>query len=102
MNESITAENEKQKRQKPPLSVGRTARELLSGMGLSFAIMTLVGFLEVTAFFGGIGNGADNRTTFASMVSKFIPAVSGIAGAVGVYLADTRRNYETGASGPWL
>ena len=38
MNKSINIENEKQTRQKPPLSVGRIVGEILAGTATGFAV----------------------------------------------------------------
>ena len=95
MDESITVENKKQNHQKPPLSVGRIAGEILAGIGMSFAVMMLVGFVEGMVFFGGIGDG-ETRIAFMATLSKVTPAVYGIAGAVGVYLVGSRGK-QTGS-----
>ena len=95
MSESITAEDKKQNRQKPPLSIGRIAGEILAGIGMSFAVMMLVGFVEGIVLFGGIGDG-ETRIAFMAKLSKVTPAVYGIAAAVGVYLLGSRGN-QTGS-----
>jgi hypothetical protein len=95
MDESIDVENEKQTHQKPPLSLARIAGEILAGIGMVFAVMMLVGCIEVIVSFGGIGDG-ETRIAFMAMFSKVTPAVFGIAGAVGVYLVGSRGN-QTGS-----
>jgi len=95
-DKSINVENKKQNLQKPPLSAGRIAGEILAGMGMSFAVMMLVGFVESVVFFGGIRAEADTRMALMSTLSKVTPGLYGIAGAVGVYLLGSRGN-ETGS-----
>ena len=94
MDEPINVENEKQGHLKPPLSLGRIAGEILAGIGMSFAVMMLVGCVEGIVLFGGIGDG-ESRIAFMAMFSKVTPALYGIAGAVGVYLVGNRGN-QTG------
>jgi len=95
MSESINVENKKQNHQKPPLSLVRITGEILAGIGMSFAVMMLVGFVESIVFFGGIGDG-ETRIAFMAMFSKVAPPVYGIAGAGGVYLLGSRGN-QTGS-----
>jgi len=95
VDEPINTTNKKQNRQKPPLSFGRIAGEILAGIGMSFAVMMLVGCLEGIVFLGGIGDG-ETGIAFMAMFSKVTPAVYGIAGAVGVYLLGSRGN-QTGS-----
>ena len=95
MSESINVENKKKNHQKPPLSLVRIAGEILAGIGMSFAVMMLVGFVESIVFFGGIGDG-ETRIAFMAMFSKVTPPVYGIASAVGVYLLGSRGK-QTGS-----
>ena len=96
MDESIDVENKRQNRQKPPLSAGRIAGEILAGIGMGFVVGILVIFIESIMFFGGIGRVMDSRIAFMSMFSKITPGLYGIAGAVGVYLFGSRDN-QTGS-----
>lgn len=92
---SIHVETNKQDRQKPPLSFGRIAGEILAGIGMSFAVMMLVVCVEGIVFLGGIADG-ETRIAFMAVFSKIAPGVYGIAGAVGVYLVGSRGN-QTGS-----
>ncbi|UCG59751.1 MAG: hypothetical protein JSU70_09575 [Phycisphaerales bacterium] len=95
MSESITAKEEEKNRQKPPLSLGRIASEILAGIGMSFAAMMLFRCIEGLMLFGGIGDG-ESRIAFMATLSKVTPGVCGIAGAVGVYLLGSRGS-QTGS-----
>jgi len=88
-------EKKKQTHQKPPLSIGRIAGEIFAGIGMSFAVMMPVLFIEVIVSFGGIRS-EETRTAFMAMLSKVTPGVYGIAGAIGVYLLGNRGN-QTGS-----
>jgi hypothetical protein len=92
---SVNFENRKQNRQKPPLSFGGIAGEILAGIGMSFAVMMLVVCVDGIVFLGGIRN-AETRIAFMAVFSKVTPGVYGIAGAVGVYLLGSRGN-QTGS-----
>jgi len=95
MSESITAEDKKQNRQKPPRSVGRIVGEILAGMGMGFVVGLLVGCVEGIVLFHGIGDGA-TRIAFMATLSKVAPPLYGIASAVGVYLVGSRGK-QTGS-----
>lgn len=95
MDESVNVEDKKKNRHKPPVSFGGIAGEILAGIGMSFAVMMLVGCAEGIVFFGGIGD-VETRIAFMAIFSKVTPAVYGIAGAVGVYLLGSRGN-QTGS-----
>jgi hypothetical protein len=96
MDESITAENEKHARQKPPPSVGRIAGEILAGAGVGLAValplacVTAILFHEEDCF--GIGKVVSALAIFISV----FPMVYGPASAIGVYLVGNRDD-ETGS-----
>ena len=95
MDESITADDKKQKHQKPPLGLSRIAGEFFAGIGMSFAVMMLALCIEGIVFFGRIGSDG-TRTSFMAMFSKVTPGVYGIASAIGVYLLGNKGN-QTGS-----
>jgi hypothetical protein len=104
MSESINTENKKQNRQKPPLSVGRIAGEILAGTAtglvVALPLACVTGFLlvyedllvdEVSGFaaFGFLA-------TFAAIFAYVFPPLYGLGSTVGVYLLGTRGK-QTGS-----
>mgnify|MGYP001570995770 CR=1 FL=1 len=95
MDELINVENEKQARQKPPLSVGRIAGEMFAGMGVGFAAGLLGGFGFLMMVHPGRGFDEGILALAASIFFAF-PTVYGVASAVGVYLVG-KRGKQTGS-----
>ncbi|MCP4611477.1 MAG: hypothetical protein GY845_22425 [Planctomycetes bacterium] len=85
MSESIDIENQKQNRQKPPLSVGRIACEILAGIALCIVALLVVyvtgTMLIKEGFFSAFG--------FGVMCIFFFPPLFALASIVGVYLVGT-------------
>ncbi|UCG57059.1 MAG: hypothetical protein JSU70_19615 [Phycisphaerales bacterium] len=92
MDESGAAEDKKQKRQKPPLSVGRIAREILAGTALGLAAL-LVAHVTATAFDDG---GCFGVFGFLAMFVLVFPPLNGLGSAVGVYFVGSRGK-QTGS-----
>jgi len=98
MNEPITAENKKQNRQKPPLSVGRIAGEILAGTTTGFVvalpvayvtgIVVYIAFHEEKSCFGPV-------LTLVSILYVSL-MLYGPASGVGVYLVGSRGT-QTGS-----
>jgi hypothetical protein len=86
-SESITAENKKQTRQKPPLSLVRIAGEILAGMGMCFAVVLLLECVKSIVF---LPVDVATRIAFKTMLSKVAPPVYGIAVAIAVYRRQQR------------
>ena len=92
MSESINVENKKQNRQKPPLSVGRIAREILAGTALGLVAL-LLAYVTGTAFDDG---GCFGVFGFLAMFVLVFPPLSGLGSAVGVHLLGSRGK-QTGS-----
>ena len=95
MNESMVAKGEKRGTQKPPLSVGRIAGEILAGTATAFAIELLVVCVVLFA------NKEKFDSCFGGLVAGGIilcgfPVTYGPASAVGVYLVGSRGK-QTGS-----
>jgi len=98
MDESINVENEKQPRQKPPLSRARITGEILAGMAagfgaglpVAFGYLVLMGpIAQAKSCFGGIIAGG-------MAILVVFPAAYGLGSTVGVYLVG-RRGKQTGS-----
>ncbi|MHC4103586.1 MAG: hypothetical protein ACYSR9_01495, partial [Planctomycetota bacterium] len=99
----INIENNKQNRQKTPLSAGRIACEILAGTvtaaitaGLACSFLYVVGYGAETA---GLGEGCmGGFALFAIMgiMCLVVPPAYGLASAAGVYLVGSRGN-QTGS-----
>ncbi|MBW7989158.1 MAG: hypothetical protein FVQ84_03955 [Planctomycetes bacterium] len=94
MSETINVENKKQNRQKPPLSVGRIAREILAGTALSLVallVVNVIGFVLV-------GKGKDEYAGFGflTILLTLFPPLNGWISAVGVHLVGSRGK-QTGS-----
>jgi hypothetical protein len=91
MDELINVEKEKQARQKPPLSVGRIAGEILAGTAAGFVVAVLATYVLLA------GSGGDcmgfGRLAFGLFV---FPIVYGPGSGVGVYLVG-KRGRQTGS-----
>ena len=103
MSESINKKNKKQNRQKPPLSLGRIACEILAGtatglvVALPLACITaslLSGFLHVNEVSGFAALGV--LAKFATIFAYVFPPLYGLGSTVGVYLVGTRGK-QTGS-----
>ena len=104
MSESINTENKKQNRQKPPLSVGRIAGEILAGTATGLVVALplayVTGFLLVyedllvdeVSGFAALGVLAK----FAAIFAYVFPPLYGLGSAVGVYLPGSRGK-QTGS-----
>ncbi len=103
MTESITAENKKQARQKPPLNVVRIAGEIIAGTATG-ATAAALAYL----FFYGVGYGVQIAgldeegcmpglaiLVIAGIMYLVVPLAHGLASAVGVYLVGSRGD-QTG------
>ena len=97
MDESITLENEKQKRQKPPRNLGRIACEILAGAAtaaaLSYLSLYVVGYGAEVA---GLGEGCMDGFAILAIMSMVVPPVYLLGCAVGVYFAGRIGN-QTGS-----
>jgi hypothetical protein len=94
MSESINIENKKQNHQKPPLSVGRIACEILAGtvtgLVVALPLACVTGFLLV-----------DEDSCFAAfgllaIFAYVFPPLYGLGNTVGIYLVGTRGK-QTGS-----
>ena len=98
MSESVNIENKKQNRQKPPLSVGRIAGEILAGTAtglvVALPLACVTGFLLVDEVSGFAAFGF--LATFAAIFAYVFPPLYGLGSAVGVYLLGTRGK-QTGS-----
>ncbi len=92
MCESINVENKKKNRQKPPLSVGRIACEILAGLALGLVALLLV-YIAGIAF---VEKGEYAVFGFLSIFFIFFPPLYVLGGAGGVYLVGTRGK-QTGS-----
>ena len=90
MCESVNIENKKQNPQKPPLSVGRIACEILAGLALG-----LVARLVVYVIHNVIFHGAEDNLAFGFLL-MFFPPLYVLATAVSVYLVGRIGN-QTGS-----
>ena len=97
MNESINAENKKQKRQKPPRNLGRIACEILVGAAVAAALTYLslygVGYGAKSAGWGG--GQMDGLAVLAIMI-YVAPPVYVLGCAIGVYFVGRIGN-QTGS-----
>lgn len=100
MDESITAENKKQSRQKPPLSRRRIAGEILAGTATGFAIAVTVLYVTGIRLVGGrdyTGSVGQLAAVGLLVTSIFVSAmVYGLASALGVYIVGSRGK-QTGS-----
>ena len=93
MCESVNVENKKQNHQKPPLSVGRIAGEILAGAATGLVVALPVAYVAGIAFheescFGPI---------FALLIMFYVfPVAYGPASGIGVYLVGSRGT-QTGS-----
>jgi hypothetical protein len=99
MSESINVENKKQNRQKPPLSVGRIAGEILAGTALGLVAL-LVAYVTGIVLVGKVGpagsSGQLEAILFLIMFTIVFSPLYGFGSAVGVYLVGTRGK-QTGS-----
>ena len=103
MCESVNVENKKQNRQKPPLSLGRIACEILAGTAtaataaaLAYSSLYLVGY---GAKIAGLGEGCmGGLAVWAiwAIMCLVVPPTYGLGSAVGVYLVG-RIGKQTGS-----
>jgi hypothetical protein len=103
MSESINIENKTQNRQKPPLSVGRIACEILAGTAtaataaaLAYLSLCAVGYGAKIAGLGEGCMGGIALWVIWGIMRLVVPAVYALASAVGVYLLGSRGN-QTGS-----
>ena len=100
MDESMSVENEKQSRHKPPRSRRRIAGEILAGMATGFAFAVPVLYVTVYVIVRAIWGEEKNLGLGGFVVLGFIllafPMLYGPASAVGVYLVG-RRGTQTGS-----
>jgi hypothetical protein len=99
MSESINVENKKQNRQKPPLSIGRIAGEILAGLALGFVLLLVV-YVTGSVLVGKVGpaesSGELEAILFLIMFTIVFSPLYGFGSAVGVYLLGTRGK-QTGS-----
>ena len=103
MSESVNIENKKQSRQKPPLSAGRIACEILAGVLAGFAVPVplayAVGYVMLYVIYGAPPDdknlGLAGFLVFGAMAFSFL-ILYGPATAIGIYLVGTRGN-QTGS-----
>ena len=99
MSESVNVENKKQNRQKPPLSAGRVAREILAGLALGLVTL-LVAYVTAIVLVGKVGpaesSGQLEALLFLIMFTIVFSPLCGFGSAVGVYLVGTRGK-QTGS-----
>ncbi len=99
MSESVNIENKKQRRQKPPLSFGRIAGEILAGLALGFVLL-LVAYVTGSVLVGKVGpaesSGELEAILFLIMFTIVFSPLYGFGSAVGVYLLGTRGK-QTGS-----
>jgi len=94
MPESLTVENKRQRRQKPPLSLGRIAGEVLvgavAGLAVALPLTLLIGraIVEKDVCF-------EELAIFMIFAISF-PILYGLVAATGIYLVGTRGK-ETGS-----
>lgn len=94
MSESVNIENIKQNPQKPPISIGRIACEILAaavaGLAVALPIACITGIVLVDegSCFAGFG--------LLAIFACVFPPLYGLGGAVGVYLVGTRGK-QTGS-----
>ncbi len=97
MDESKTAENNKQNGQKPPLSVGRIASEILAGtaagLGIPVAVLAVCYVLGSNPPEDCFGVGGLVALVYAFLI---IPPVYALGTVVGVYLVGSRGK-QTGS-----
>ncbi len=97
MDESITDENKKQKRQKPPRNLGRIACEILAGAAtaaaLAYLSLYVVGY---GAKFSGLGEGCMDGLAVLAIMIYVAPPVYVLGCAVGVYFVGRIGN-QTGS-----
>lgn len=92
MDESITADKNKQARQRPPLSIGTIAREILAGTTLGLVAL-FVAYVTATAFDDG---GCFGVFGFLAIFVIVFPPLNGLGSAVSVYLLGSRGK-QTGS-----
>ena len=90
MSESINVENKKQNRQKPPLSVGRIACEILAGLALGLVALLVVYVADIDL----AGNGED--VVFLGIFFIFFPPLYVLGSVIGVYLVGNKGK-QTGS-----
>lgn len=97
MDESITDENKKQKRQKPPRNLGRIAGEILTGAAtaaaLAYLSLYVVGYGAKSA---GWGEGCMGGLAVLAIMIYVAPPVYVLGCAVGVYFVGRIGN-QTGS-----
>jgi hypothetical protein len=104
MDESINTENKKQKRQKPPLSVGIIAGEIFAGTAtstvsaaLAYLFFSVVGYGVKIAGLGEEGcMGNFVLWVIAAFMFMFVPPLYVLGCAIGVYLVGRIGN-QTGS-----
>jgi hypothetical protein len=95
MAEFVNVEDKEPAPQKPPLSGGRIAGEILAGTAVGFAAGLLGGFGFLMMVHPGRGFD-EGILALAAAVFHVFPAVYGVASAVGVYLVG-RIGKQTGS-----
>jgi hypothetical protein len=92
MCESINIENKKQNRQKPPLSVGRIACEILAGTALGLVALLLVYVAGIVL----VEKGEYAVFGFLAIFFIFFPPLYVLGSAIGVYLVGNKGK-QTGS-----
>ena len=92
MCESINVENKKQNHQKPPLSVGRIAGEILAGTALGLVALLVVHVTCIVL----VDKGCYAAFGFLAFFAIFFPPLYGLGSVVGVYLVGSRGK-QTGS-----
>ena len=97
MDESTNIENKKQRRQKPPRSMGRIAGQIVAGTAtaaaLAYASLFIVGYGGTIA---GLGEGCMDGFIVLAMMVYFVPPAYLLGCAIGVYLVGRIGN-QTGS-----
>ena len=104
MDESITAENKEQNRQKPPRSLGRITGEILAGTATGFAAAGVVYVTGVVLVGGRDHTGSVGQLALLGFLATFVsvvPPFYGLGSAVGVYLVGNMGE-QTGSFLPTL